>query len=70
MNRSKVLFAIQEQEKNFKHFFHAIDKLKPHLPINKTDLNNDTIVEHIDQLIFRFTKAQDGIGKRLIPINH
>lgn len=68
MNNVILIFTIEEQERNFKHLFNAAHKLKPYLPIRAEYLEDDDIVEHIDQLIFRFMKAQDGIGKRLIPM--
>ena len=34
------------------------------------DSLTESEVEHIDQFIFRFTKLQDAMGKRLIPITY
>lgn len=64
----KVKSAVSEQEKNFIHIYHALDKLKPYLPIGPEHLDDKDVVEHIDQMIFRFMKIQDGIGRRLIPL--
>lgn len=64
----KVSSAISEQERNFIHISHALEKLKPYLPIGSEHLEDKDVVEHIDQMIFRFMKIQDGIGRRLIPL--
>ena len=41
-------------QKNFKRFFQACDNLKPYYPFTINKLDDDTIVEHLDQLSFRF----------------
>jgi hypothetical protein len=64
----KVKSTISEQEKNFIHISHALEKLKPYLPIGSEHLDDKDVVEHIDQMIFRFMKIQDGIGRRLIQM--
>ncbi len=64
----KVKSAVSEQERNFIHIYHALEKLMPYLPIGAEHLDDKDIVEHIDQMIFRFMKIQDGIGRRLIPL--
>ena len=64
----KMNSAVFEQERNFIHLYHALEKLAPYLPIVDEHLDDKDVVEHIDQLIFRFTKIQDGIGRRLIPL--
>lgn len=43
-------------------------KLKPYLPIAPAHLDERDVVGHIDQMIFRFMKIQDGMGRRLIPL--
>ena len=63
----KLKFAIYEQEQNFLHINHAIKKLKKYMPLKEQMLDDPDIVEHIDQLIFRWIKIQDGMGKRLMP---
>ena len=64
----KITSSLTEQTQNFKHFFHAKDKLQPFLPLNSQHFNDEQIVEHCDQLIYRFIKIQDSIGRRLIPL--
>ncbi|MFI3157322.1 MAG: hypothetical protein QX199_14330 [Methylococcaceae bacterium] len=64
----KLKASVSEQESNFIHIHHALEKLTPYLPIGSEHLDDKDIVEHIDQMIFRFMKIQDGIGRRLIPL--
>ena len=64
----KINSAVSEQERNFIHIYHALEKLTPYLPIGAEHLDDKDVVEHIDQMIFRFMKIQDGIGRRLIPL--
>ena len=63
----KIQNAIMEEEKNFKRLFQACDNLKLSYPFTVNKLEDDIIVEHLDQLSFRFIKIQDSIGRRLIP---
>lgn len=64
----KLKSPVSEQERNFIHIHHALEKLTPYLPIGSEHLDDKDVVEHIDQMIFRFMKIQDGIGRRLIPL--
>jgi hypothetical protein len=66
--REKIRSALTEQDGNFVHLHNALAKLKPALPILPASFDDPDLVEHIDQMIFRFTKIQDGIGRRLIPL--
>jgi len=66
--RAKVKSALAEQDGNFVHIHNALEKLKPYLPIAPSHLDERDVVEHIDQMIFRFMKIQDGMGRRLIPL--
>jgi len=64
----KLKSSVSEQERNFIHIHHALEKLTPYLPIGSEHPDDKDVVEHIDQMIFRFMKIQDGIGRRLIPL--
>ncbi|MCK5735702.1 MAG: hypothetical protein KAH21_04450, partial [Spirochaetaceae bacterium] len=46
--------------------------LLTYFPLTTSSYNNLTEieVEHIDQLIFRFSKLQDSMGKKLIPTSY
>ena len=63
----KLQSAINEEEKHFKRFFSACNKLNVDYPFNKKTLENEDVVEHLDQMTWRFVKIQDSIGRRLIP---
>jgi len=64
----KIKSALAEQDGNFIHIHNALEKLEPYLPITPAHLDERDVVEHIDQMIFRFMKIQDGMGRRLIPL--
>ncbi len=64
----KVKSAVSEQERNFIHIYHALEKLASYLPIRAEHLDDKDVVKHVDQMIFRSMKIQDGIGGRLIPL--
>lgn len=64
----KIKSALAEQDGNFIHIHNALEKLEPYLPIAPAHLDERDVVEHIDQMIFRFMKIQDGMGRRLIPL--
>lgn len=64
----RVKSVLSEQDRNFLHIHHALDKLTPYLPIGVLHLDDSDVVEHLDQMVFRFMKIQDGIGRRLIPL--
>ncbi|MDP4028133.1 MAG: hypothetical protein Q8P42_04095 [Gallionella sp.] len=64
----KIKSALAEQDGNFIHIHNALEKLKPYLPIVSAHLDDRDVVGHIDQMIFRFMKIQDGMGRRLIPL--
>jgi len=63
----KLQSAISEEEKHFKRFFSACSKLKKSFPFDEESLEDETTVEHLDQMTWRFVKIQDSIGRRLIP---
>lgn len=63
----KLKSAIEEEEKHFKRFFSACVKLKNVFPFDENTLENDDLVEHLDQMTWRFVKIQDSIGRRFIP---
>lgn len=64
----RLRFALFEEDQNFIHINHALKKLEPYLPLDERMLDDPDIVEHIDQMIFRWIKIQDSMGRRLIPL--
>ncbi|MCX6052091.1 MAG: hypothetical protein NTZ60_06210 [Campylobacterales bacterium] len=63
----KLQSAIDEEEKHFKRFFSACKKLEANYPFSEKTLEDEDVVEHLDQMTWRFVKIQDSIGRRLIP---
>jgi hypothetical protein len=63
----KLQTAIDEEEKHFKRFFSACTKLEIFSPFTENTLEDDDLVEHLDQMTWRFVKIQDSIGRRFIP---
>ena len=70
MNKTKSLLesAIRECEKHLKRLTSAYNKINPLIPIDGEKYNKltDTEIEHFDQYLYRFSKLQDAIGKKLI----
>jgi hypothetical protein len=66
-NVLKLLGAFAECAKHGRRMFSAYDKASLIFPldVNKYRILNDGEVEHIDQMIYRFSKLQDSIGERL-----
>jgi len=48
---------------------YAIEKVKHHFPLDENKYQNLSFddLSYLDQLIFRFSKLQDGMGTRLFP---
>lgn len=63
----KLQSAVDEEERHFKRFFSACKKLEANFPFNDMTLEDEDLVEHLDQMTWRFVKIQDSIGRRLIP---
>ncbi|MDF1568283.1 MAG: hypothetical protein RQ801_04020 [Spirochaetaceae bacterium] len=71
INRNRISITIAECEKHVLRIHRAIG-LASFFPLNKESyekLTEDEIA-HIDQLIYRFTKLQDAMGRRLIPATY
>lgn len=63
----KLLEAFAECTKHSRRMLSAYDKVSIVFPlnVNKYRLLTDTEIEHIDQMVYRFSKLQDAIGERL-----
>jgi len=61
--------SIKECESHVKRISRVVILLKDSFPISSEILKeeDDEIISHIDQLIYRFTKLQDSMGTRLLP---
>lgn len=58
---------LSECEKHIKRMESAASKMSLFMPLDNKRFNclSDDEIEHIDQFLFRFSKLQDAIGKRL-----
>ena len=67
--KKKWLQIYNECEKHKQKIMCSLTLLS-YFPINVESYEKleEIEIEHIDQLIFRFTKLQDSIGNKLIPI--
>ena len=70
INQIKLQKIINECDKHILRMNSAYKKTAAILPLNKDKyINlNENEIEHIDQYLFRFTKLQDTIGKRLFKV--
>jgi len=69
VDRLRLIQYLNECDKHILKINHAVNKMKSFMPltVQKFDLLNEDDKEHIDQLIFRYTKLQDAIGERVFP---
>jgi hypothetical protein len=69
LNLVKINSALREGLSHLSKIERARDLLKPYFPLTLTSFKelDDPIIEHIDQLVYRFTKLQDSMGRRLFP---
>ena len=63
----KLLEAFAECARHSRRMFSAYNKVLPISPldVNKYRILTDDEIEHIDQMVYRFSKLQDSIGERL-----
>lgn len=63
----KLLEAFAECTKHSQRMLSAYNKISSIFPLNtaKYLILTDDEIEHIDQLVYRFSKLQDSIGERL-----
>lgn len=69
MNKDTVILrdVLNECTKHQKRMAYAYDRIEPLLPFSKDNVTqlSDEDVSHLDQYIFRFSKLQDAIGRKL-----
>ena len=65
----KLKQALEECEKHMTRLQRAYQLLSSHIPFNSRSYQSLTEeqIEHLDQLIYRFSKFQDAMGNRLFP---
>ena len=68
--RSRLVDALRECRLHIRRIDHARKALPLEFPIAGADWQqlDDDAVGHIDQLLFRFGKLQDAMGRRLFPL--
>lgn len=68
--RSRLVDVLRECRLHIRRIDHAREALQLQLPISGADWQrlDDDAVGHIDQLLFRFGKLQDAMGRRLFPL--
>lgn len=67
--KAKIHSSIKECDSHIEKLTRGRGLLSAFFPLDEKsfkELNNDQI-EHIDQFIYRFTRLQDSMGKRLFP---
>jgi len=64
--------AVAECDKHLDRIRKAWQRLENTFPLTAEQLDkaDDVLVEHIDQFVYRFTKLQDAMGTRLLPMLH
>jgi len=69
VDRLRLIQYLNECDKHILKINHAVNKMKSFMPltVQKFDLLNEDDKEHIDQLIFRYTKLQNAIDERVFP---
>lgn len=67
--RKTIESAIQENDMHLKRLERAKGLLEPLFPLEVEQFESlsEEQIEHIDQFIYRFTKLQDSMGRRLLP---
>ena len=70
LTRKKLEAAFDECDSHIIRIQHAIDHLADKLPLSKEvyDFLSDLDIAYIDQIVFRFSKLQDVIGKKVFPL--
>lgn len=67
MVSEKLERLFRECTKHIERMESAASKMSPFMPMDNEKFKNltDDEIEHIDQFLFRFSKLQDAIGRRL-----
>lgn len=67
MKRNEIILAtiIDECRKHQLRLNYAYNKLAPEVPFKVNQELSDEVIAALDQYIFRFSKLQDAIGKKL-----
>ena len=68
--RKKWIAALDECDAHIVRIQNAMDHLADNLPLTKEvyDFLDDQEIAYIDQIVFRFLKLQDTVGKKIFPL--
>ena len=68
--RKKWISALDECDAHIVRIQIAMDHLADKLPLTKEvyDFLDDPEIAYIDQIVFRFSKLQDTVGKKIFPL--
>ncbi len=66
----KLTSILEECDKHVSRMTYATGKMSGFMPLSVKKFNSlsDEEIGHIDQFVFRFSKLQDSMGKRLFPL--
>ncbi|RZD17334.1 MAG: hypothetical protein EVJ46_03645 [Candidatus Acididesulfobacter guangdongensis] len=69
VDRLRLLNYVYECDRHIIKIKHALSKMKNFMPLTLSDFGSlsEDDKEHIDQLIFRYSKLQDSMGEKLFP---
>ncbi|MFM8982842.1 MAG: toxin-antitoxin system antitoxin subunit, partial [Spartobacteria bacterium] len=70
LNHKKWAAALAECDSHILRIQHALDHLADKIPLSKEvyDFLSDRDIAYIDQIVFRFSKLQDVMGKNVFPL--
>lgn len=70
LNHKKWVVALDECDSHILRIQHALDHLADKLPLSKEVYHflSDRDIAYIDQIVFRFSKLQDAMGKKVFPL--
>ena len=69
ITKAKIDSSIRECDSHIEKLSRGKHLLAEFFPLREENFNslNEEKIEHIDQFIYRFTRLQDSMGKRLFP---
>ncbi len=66
---ASILSSIQECDSHLENMKNGFERIRPYLPLKEKEfpISDDVVMAFIDQFLFRFSKLQDSIARRLCP---
>lgn len=67
--KATIESALKECDSHVQRVTRVLEILSSWFPINRAVMEkaDEELIGHIDQLVYRFTKMQDSMGRRLLP---